>query len=195
MDMSQAYESSVREYAPQAEIVFDRFHISKHLNEAVDKVRREEHRELLRRGDTRLKGSRQLWLFNPEKLDSEREAESNALQKQQLRTSRAWGLKDYFRCFWEESDAVAGREFFEHWYSWAIRSRLQPMKRVARMLKTRVDRILTWFRHRISNATAEGFNSRIQSIKSAARGFRAFNNYRLRILFYCGKLDMKPHFS
>jgi hypothetical protein len=65
------------------------------------------------------------------------------------------------------------------------------MKRVARMLKTRVNRTLRWFRHQISNGTAEGFNSRIQSIKSAARRFRAFTNYRLRILFYCQTLDMK----
>jgi hypothetical protein len=63
------------------------------------------------------------------------------------------------------------------------------------MLKTRVNRTLRWFRHQISNGTSEGFISRIQSIKSAARRFRAFTNYRLRILFYCETLDMKPHFS
>lgn len=195
MDMSQTCESSVAEYAPQAEIVFDRFHISKHLNEAVDKVRREEHRDLMKEGDMRLKGSRQLWLFNPENLDEDREQEFNALQKQELRTSRAWALKDYFRLFWQEPDAISARQFFDHWYAWAIRSRLDPIKKVARMLRRRVDRILTWFRHPISNGTAEGFNSRIQSIKSNARGFRAFHNYRLRILFYCGKLDLKPDIS
>ena len=195
MDMSQTYESSVAKHAPQAEIVFDRFHISKHLNEAVDKVRRTEHRELMQDGDERLKGSRQLWLFNPENLDDTREQQFNALQKQQLRTSRAWAIKDYFRWFWEEPNAVAAGEFFNHWYTWAIRSRLEPIKKVARMLRQRVDRILTWFRHPISNAAAEGFNSRIQSIKSNARGFRAFVNYRARILFYCGDLDLKPHFQ
>lgn len=58
------------------------------------------------------------------------------------------------------------------------------------MLKRHLPKLLTWFRHRITNATAEGFNSRIQSIKSAARGFRNFNNYRTRILFFCGKLNL-----
>lgn len=192
MDMWQVYESSVERHAPQAEIVFDRFHISKHLNEAVDKVRKTEHRELMKDGDTRLKGTRQLLLFTPEKLSKERAATLNALQKEQLRTNRAWGLKDYFRWFWVEANAGAGREFFNHWYRWAIRSRLEPMKKVARMLKNHLDRILTWFRHRITNSTAEGFNSRIQSIKANARGFRSFANYRLRILFYCGKLNLKP---
>ncbi len=59
----------------------------------------------------------------------------DALQKQQLRTGRAWSIKDYFRWFWDEPDAIAGREFFDHWYNWAIRSRLEPMREVAKMLK------------------------------------------------------------
>ncbi len=195
IDMWKAYENSVASHAPQAEIVFDRFHISKYLNEGVDKVRREEHRELMKQGDDRLKGMRYHFLFNPEKLDEERQEELNALQKQQLRTNRAWGIKDYFRWFWDEPDAIAGREFFDHWYNWAIRSRLEPMKKVARMLKNRLDNILSWFRHRITNSNAEGFNSRIQSIKSNARGFKSFQNYRIRILFFCGKLSLKPALS
>lgn len=192
IDMWQAFENSIQRNVPQADIVFDKFHIAKHLNEAVDKIRRSEHKDLKARGDGRLTGTRQLWLFNPENLDESREQEFNALRKQQLKTSRAWGIKDYFRWFWMHDDAPSAREFFDDWYSWAIRSRLKPMKQVAVMLKKRLANILTWFRHPISNATAEGFNSRIQSIKSQARGFRSFRNYRTRILFYCGKLKLKP---
>jgi transposase len=192
IDMWKAFENSVASHAPQAEIVLDRFHISKHLNEGVDKVRREEHRELMKEGDERLKGKRYHFLFNAEKLDEERQEELNALQKQQLRTGRAWSIKDYFRWFWDEPDAIAGREFFDHWYKWAIHSRLEPMKKVAKMLKNRLDNILSWFRHRITNSNAEGFNSRIQAIKSNARGFKSFQNYRTRILFFCGKLALKP---
>ena len=113
IDMWQTFENSVASHAPQAEIVFDRFHISKHLNEGVNKVRREEHQE-----------------------------ELNALQKQQLRTSRAWGIKDYFRWFWDKPDTIAGREFFDHRYNRAICSRLEPMKKVARLLKNRLENIL-----------------------------------------------------
>jgi transposase len=97
-----------------------------------------------------------------------------------------------FRFFWQETDAVGGRAFFESWHAWSIRSRLDPVRKVGRMLKTRLDRILTWIAAPISNAVAEGFNSRIQSIKSAARGFRLFEHYRIWILFYCGKLSLKP---
>ena len=82
------------------------------------------------------------------------------------------------------------RKFFKEWYQWVIRCRLVPVKKVARMLKRRLDRILSWFRHHISNGMAEGYNSRTQSIKTAARGFRNFANYRTRILFFCGKLNL-----
>jgi transposase len=82
-----------------------------------------------------------------------------------------------------EANAAAGRQFFSHWCRWAIRSRLEPMKKVARMLKKHPDRILAGFRHRITNSKFETFNSRIQSIRAKARGFRNFANYRLRILF------------
>jgi transposase len=124
--------NSVAVRAPQAGIVFDRFHISKHLNEGVDTVRRDEHRELKQRGDERLTGTRDLFLFNAEQLDNDRQQELNALQKQQLRTSRAWAIQDYCRWFRDEPDAIAGREFFNHWNNRAIRSRLESMRKVPR---------------------------------------------------------------
>ena len=192
MDMWQAYETSTKNQVPQARIVHDRFHISKYLNEAVDKVRRAEHKQLQQEGDDRLKGMRHTVLFNPENLSDEKNDQIEALRKSTLATGRAWSLKELFRFFWDESDAVGGRAFFDSWYSWAIRSQLEPVKKVARMLKGRLDRILTWFTSPISNGPAEGFNSRIQSLKSAARGFRIFEHYRIRILFYCGKLTLKP---
>ena len=86
--------------------------------------------------------------------------------------------------------AIRAFAFFKKWYGWAIRSRLAPIKRVARTLKARLENIVSYFRHRITNASAEGLNSKIQSLKSAARGFRNFFNYRTRILFFCGKLDL-----
>jgi len=192
IDMWQAYENSALAQAPQAEIVHDKFHVSKHLNEAVDQVRRQEHKRLKADGDERLKGSRYLWLHAPEHLDEEQDAQFEALRKQSLQTSRAWGLKDYFRWFWTHADAASGAEFFEDWYNWAIRSRLEPMKRVARMLKSRLPKLLSWFRHGITNSMSEGFNSKIQTLKANARGFRNFQNYRTRILFFCGKLALRP---
>ena len=98
MDMWQAYETSTETNAPNALIVHDRFHISKYLNEAVDKVRRAEHRELQQTGDDRLKGMRQTLLFNPENLSDEKNDELAALRKSTLATGRTWSIKELFRC-------------------------------------------------------------------------------------------------
>jgi len=190
--MWPAFANSVEANAQQAEIVHDRFHISKHLNEAVDQVRRSEHKLLKQAGDDRLKGSKHLWLFNPENLSEERWIEFETLKDQELKTSRAWAIKEQFRWLWEYRYAANARKFFDRWYGWAVRSQLKPIIKVAKMLKRHLDNILTYFRHGITNAKSEGFNSRIQSIKSQARGFRAFQNFRNRILFYCGKLDLLP---
>ena len=192
IDMWQAFENSVNEHAPQADIVHDRFHITKHLNEAVDKVRRQENKSLKKQGDERLIGTRQLWLFNAEGIRDDRKEEFDALRQQELKTARAWAIKEQFRWFWEYCYAGHAKNFFEDWYAWATRSQLQPVVKVAKMIKRRLPNILTYFKHRITNAHSEGFNSRIQSIKSNARGFRNFDNYRTRILFFCGKLDLKP---
>lgn len=192
IDMWQAFMTSAEKNVPNAEIVHDKFHVSKYLNDAVDKVRRREHKTLTQSGDDRLKGSRQLWLYNVENLDRKRRSELQEIQQQDLKTGRAWAIKENFRRFWKYIYPGTANEFFRRWYSWAIRSRLDPIKKVARMLKSHLDGLLSYFRHRFTNAVSEGFNSRIQSIKSAARGFRNFANYRLRILFFCGKLEMLP---
>lgn len=192
MDMWQAFMTSAQANAPNAEIVHDKFRIAKYLGEAVDKVRRAEHKTLKQEGNETLTGSRQLWLYNMENLDGDRYARLNQLQQQDLKTARAWAIKENFRWFWDYTYTGCAKKFFDRWYGWARRSQLEPIKKVAAMLKNHLDGILSYFRHRVTNATAEGFNSRIQSIKSAARGFRSFVNYRLRILFYCGKLDLMP---
>lgn len=192
MDMWKAYENSAEKNAPNAEIVHDRYHISAYLNKAVDQVRRAEHKSLMKEGDETLKGSRRMWLYNEENLSADARLDFESLRAAELKTSRAWALKEQFRWFWDYTYAGNAKKFFDAWYSWASRSRLSPIKKVARMLKNRLPRILTYFRHRITNATSEGLNSRIQSIKANARGFRTFANYRIRILFYCGKLDLIP---
>lgn len=192
IDMWQAYENSVNKHAPQADIVHDRFHITKHLNEAVDKVRRQENKALRKEGDERLVGTKQLWLFRPENIHDDRRDEFEQLRQQELKTARAWAIKEQFRWFWTYCYAGTAKNYFDDWYSWASRSKLQPVIKVAKMIKRRLANILTYFRHRITNAQSEGFNSRIQSIKSNARGFRNFQNYRTRILFFCGKLNLKP---
>lgn len=192
MDMWQAFMTSTRSNVPNAAIVHDRFHVSKYLGEAIDKVRRTEHRELTQQGDDSLKGMRQLFLYNLENLDSDAYLNLSRLQLADLKTGEAWSIKENFRHFWDLHDRAAGSQYFANWHWWASRSGLKPIVKVAEMLKNHLDGLLNYFTHRVTNATSEGFNSRIRSIKSAARGFRKFENYRIRILFYCGKLDLQP---
>ena len=192
MDMWQAFMTSANKNVPAAEIVHDKFHIAKYLVEAVDKVRRAENKTLKSEGNQTLTGSRQLWLYNVENLDDDRYDRLMEIQRADLKTGRAWAIKENFRYFWDYVYAGNAEKFFKRWYGWAIRSRLDPIKKVAVMLKKHLSGLLSYFRHRVTNAISEGFNSRIQSIKSSARGFRNFANYRLRILFFCGKLDLLP---
>ena len=192
MDMWQAYVNSVDSHVPDAEVVHDRFHIAKHLNEAVDQVRRAEHKSLMQEKDETLKGTRSLWLYNLENLSEQKRAEFELLKEAELKTSRAWAIREQFRWFWDCRSAEEAEVFFEEWYLWASGCGLKPVQKVAKMIHKRIENILSWFRHRISNAAAEGFNSIIQSLKSAARGFRNFANDRTRILFFCGKLKLLP---
>ena len=108
---------------------------------------------------------------------------------------RAWALKDMFSELWEYTYEGSAKNFFKKWYWWATHARLKPLAKAAKMIKEHLPNILTYLKHRITNAVAEGINSKIQQIKSAARGFRNFYNYRTAILFHCGKLNMYPYKS
>jgi transposase len=189
MDMGANFASATRQAAPQAKIVHDRFHVSQYLNEAVDQVRRAEHKRLSAAGDDSLVGTKFDWLRGamPEG--------DQALNFAELKTAKAWMWKELFAEFWQQPDALRGHAFFKDWRKQVMRSRIEPLKKVARMLERHLDGLLNYFAHPITNAIAEGFNSRIQAIKAAARGFRSFKNYRTRILFFCGKLDLSPSVS
>ena len=192
MDMWLAFANAVNEKLPHAAIVHDRFHISKHLNEAVDKVRRRENRQLLKQGDERLKGSKYWWLSNPENQADAFTETFDSLKNSELKVARAWAIKEMFRDFWTYNTAGWAKRHFDKWYSWAIRSRLEPIKEKAKMLKSHLPNLLTYFKHPISNAVAEGLNSKIQTVKANARGYRSFEGFRNSILFYCGGLDLEP---
>ena len=192
VDMWEPFIQTIQTQVPDADIVHDKFHVSKYLGEAVDKVRRQEHKELLAQGDETLKGTRQLWLYNPQNFSPEQAEEFSALKDLHLKVARAWAAKELFSKFWEYQEEGWARRFFKDWFGWVSRSRLKPVVDVAQMLKRHLDNLLTYLKHHITNAVTEGLNSKIQSLKSAARGFRSFRNYRIRILFFCGKLNLYP---
>lgn len=192
IDMSGHFAAAAREALPQAALVHDRFHISAHLNDAVAEVHREENRRLQKLGDERLKGTQRFFGFDPDKLNEEQAVKFAELKDSDLKSARAWAIKEVFRRFWYYTYEGSARKFFKSWFGWASRSRLQPIIKVAKMLKRHFENIITYLRHPITNAVTEGLNSKIQAIKSNARGFRSFLNYRTRILFFCGKLNLYP---
>ena len=197
MDMSAAYQGAVAETLPHAVVVFDKFHVSKILGDAVDQVRRGEHKRLLAQGDARLSGTRYAWLYHPDELmarspGSEHDEAFESLSLSNLQTARAYYHRILFLEFWESPDIESAQRFFAQWYHQALRSRLEPIKKAARTLKNHLHGLFSYFHHRITNAVTEALNSSIQAIKSAARGFRSFENYRTRILFFLGRLNLHP---
>jgi transposase len=191
MEMSPGYMSAVKNCMPQADIVHDRFHVAKYLNDAVDQVRRAEHKALSKAGDDTLKGSKYDWLKTYSDGRSSEAVSFRALHQLNLKTSRAWTIKTDFNAFWEYRYAACAKRWFDEWSAHAMRSQLEPIKKVVKMLRRHEAGLLSYSRHRNSDACAEGFNSAIQLIKANARGFRNFDNYRARILFQCGKLEMR----
>lgn len=192
MDMWKAFINAGEAMLPNAQIVHDRFHISKYLNEAIDKVRRQEHKELMQKKDERLKGAKYVFLRGFENMSEAQQLKFTELMAAGLKVGKAYGYKETFDEFWTFTDEAAARKHFKDWYNWSIRSKMQPVKKVARMIKANFERIITFIQHRITNATAEGLNSSIQIIKANARGFKSFENYRIAILFQCGGLDLQP---
>ena len=194
LDMWDPYVASVRGHLPKAEekMVFDKFHIAKHLGEAVDRVRRRENKVLKAEGDERLKGTKYDWLRNPASMEGEQKREFAELRKSELKTARAWALKETAMDLYDYMYEKPAPRHFHWWYNWAVRSRLQPMKEVAAMLKRRFENIITYLRHRITNAASESLNAKIQWIKYTARGFRNKQNFINAIYFHCGSLDLAP---
>src|SRR3989344_560875 len=189
MDMWRPFMDAWQE-ASTAPIVHDKFHVSGYLGEAVDTVRRRENRTLLKEGDETLKGAR--YLFLKRELEGDEKTRFHSLMKEELKAGRAWALKEAFRHFWDFVRESAALSFFVRWYFRATHSRLPPIIKVAKMLKRHLAGLLSHCAHDITNAVTEGLNSKIQSVKASARGFRTFAHYRIAILFFCGKLDMRP---
>jgi transposase len=194
IDMSTAYIAAVRDGLPEGQdkIVFDRFHLMKHMVEAVDAVRRHEHNTLLAQGNTMLTGTRYIWLYSRENLPSRYWEDFYALKNTDLKTARAWAIKESVRRLWDYKTLRWAEPYWKRWYFWATHSRLEPVKKAAKTFKNHLYGILNYFAHRITNAMTEGLNSKIDTIWNAARGFRNKKRFRTAILFHLGGLDLAP---
>lgn len=194
MDMWAPYVEATVRCVPDArrKIVFDRFHIVSHMGEAIDTVRRQEHRALMSEGDETLKGTKHLWLYKEENVPEPKRSWFDRLRGLHLKVGRAWAIGDSLRCLWTYLREGQARRFFTRWYYWATHSRLKPVVRVAQMLRRHIDNIVTYCRHPITNGVAEGLNSKIMTIKRRACGFRNKHHFKTAVYFYCGGLSLYP---
>ena len=147
-------------------------------------MRRAENRELVREGDDRLKKTKYLWLMNPDRMSQERWEEFASLRDSQLRVARAWAIKESAMMLWDYVRRGWAERAWKGWYDWAIRSRLSPIKRVARLIKYYWDGVI--------NARSEGLNSKIQWIKRKACGYRNRERFHNAIYFHLADLDLYP---
>lgn len=193
MDMWDGFIKACNAVWPDVDLIFDRFHVARYLNEAVDRTRIDEHKALKKLGDTRLSGSKFFWSSRPENLKSKQLEKYGELRQANLMTAKAWALKENFREFFDLPSKDHAQGFFEAWRQDVLDSQNRPMAKVAKMLKRYFYGLENYLTHRKTNSSAEGLNGMIQELKFAARGFRTFEAFRIAVLFFLGKLSLYPH--
>lgn len=194
MDMWEPYAESVRAHLDTADdkIVFDRYHLMGYLGTAVDTVRKAENKALAADGDKTLAGTKYLWLYAAENLPDKHADRFAALRATDLKTARAWAIKESMRHTWSYKRRGWAAKHFKRWYFWATHSKLAPVIEAAKTLKRHEQGLLNYFRHPITNAGAEGLNSRVQAIRVSARGHRNREHFKTAIYFHLGGLQLYP---
>lgn len=194
MDMWPVYISATLETIPQADqkIAFDKFHVAKYLGDAVDKVRRSEHRALVSEGDRTLTGTEYDRLRNPTGETQRQAREQKAIRTSNLKTARAWAIKEHAMCLWHYASRTWVERSWHQRYGWAIRSRLEPVKKTARTIKTHLWGIVNAIVLDAHNGLAESINSKIKLVKVRSRGFRNKRQFAKAIHFHLGQLDLYP---
>ena len=192
-DMWKPYLEVIAAQAGQALQVLDRFHITMHLNQAVDQVRRAESGRLRAAGRAaaqKLKQTRWVLLRRGSRVRGRARQKLNALLSSKLATARAWELKETFAHFWKYRSVLWAGAFLDYWTYRARRSRLEPMKRVARMLRAHDELLLNWFRAKgeISNGAVEGLNNKIRVITRRSYGFRTYEAMEIALYHTLGRL-------
>jgi len=193
IDMSRAFITGVSKHLPNARITFDKFHVIAHANEAVNKMRRIEQRT-----DKSLKGMRWSLLKDRSRLKPEAAADLDALiaRMTTVRTARAWVYKEQLREILERKQINVVRSMLEHWCTCVMRSKVEPMKEVAAMVRGHLEGIVAWTQTRQTNGFLEAINGLFQAAKRRARGFGRLSTIKTVIFLIAGKLDfyaINPH--
>ena len=193
IDMSPAFAKGVAEHLPNAQVTFDKFHVVAHASKALDETRRAEQR-----GDPALKGLRWTLLRKPGSLTPAQRADLDALVAQVAgkRTARAWLYREQLRAILGRKQINVVRRMLRQWCTNVNRSKVEPMKAVARMVRRHLDGIAAWARTRRTNGFVEALNGLFQSAKRKARGYRRLDTIRTVFFLIAGRLDfaeLNPH--
>ena len=189
-DMWNPYFDVLREKAPQATLVFDKFHIIRHLLEAVNEVRKAEARELRKTAPDLLKGTRYIWLKNPWNLTERQRERLGYLERLNLKINRAYLLKEAFRRLWTYAHPGWAKRYLTKWFWWATHSRLKPLRDFAWMLRRHQEGILSWFKVPLDNGSTEAMNNNAKAVSHRAHGYRTAATFTLSLLHCLGKLPL-----
>jgi len=187
IDMSPAFIKGAKENFPEAEITFDKFHIIKIINKALDEVRREEVKK-----QSILKGQKYLLLKNRENLTEKQIKELEKIEKIKnlnLKTIKAYHIKENFKEIYKEKNKIEFENGLKKWYFWASHSRIKKIIEMTKSIKKHWAGIIKWFDSRINNGILEGLNSMVQAAKNKARGYKSFKYFKNIIYLLTGKLD------
>lgn len=188
VDMWKAYLSSVEEILPKADIVHDRFHLIKYLNDAIDKVRRREVKH-----HDELKNSRFVLLKNKENLTDNQQIIFEHIQAANYQVSKAWRVREDFKDIFASASIEDAFPLFIKWGASVLNTNIKEVIKVAKMFNNHLKGVINALTQSYSNAMAERLNGKIQEIKTVGRGYRTFANFRSAILFFHGGLDLYPH--
>ena len=204
VDLWQGFLDACRRVLPQATLVYDPFHAAQELNQAVDKTRATEHRQLRQErqpgskrqyGDSPLTGTRYWWLWRATALQPERRAQLWRWQAEGLETAQVWAFKEAFRDFFAQPSVAAGKRFLREWTAGAGALGNDHLRQVAVQFAKHQEKLLAYLEQHRTNAWAEQVNGQIQEIRARARGFKSFAGFRRAILFFLGGFDLCPHTS
>jgi transposase len=185
IDMSPAFIKGIAENLPEAAVTFDKFHAVKIINDAVDQVRRAEQKQ-----QGVLRGTRYIWLRNPDNLSERQRTTLESLPTRHLKTARAYQIRLAFQELYDQPSEAAA-SYLKKWYFWATHSRLEPIIDAAHTVKRHWGGILRWFDSKIANGLIEGINSLVQAAKAKARGYRSIRNLKAIVYLVAGKLDLR----
>lgn len=185
MDMSPSFIAGAKTYFPQVEITFDKFHVMKIINTAVDETRRKEQRTV-----SDLKNSRYVWLKNEDHLTAVQKEALIRLKDEDLKTAKAYHLKLAFSKLWEQENTEIAKKFLDDWYYWATHSQIPDMIKAAKTIRQHEQGILRWFTSKVTNGIMEAINGLVQSAKRRARGVRSIKNLTTIIYLIAGGLTL-----